>query len=186
MDVILFDPLFIAPPNDVELFWLLEFDRFEMDRSNRRGGENSARLDFSMRREMSPLLDEQAATPALWLGASSCVGLKNSARLDVSRVAVPNFGAACSIASGLFPLFFNDDGVLRPKHFFLETIDFYNFHSCDLVEDGCIGMHEFRTYLEFDDEPEPDAWALQLFPFDSIFCMQKGRKSIPPNAIIEE
>lgn len=118
MDVILFDPLFNAPPNDVELFWLLEFDRFEMDRSNRRGGENSARLDFSMRREMSPPLDEQAAPAAFWLGTSSCVGLKKRARLDVSRVAVPNFGAACSKASGLFALFFNDDGVLRPKHFF--------------------------------------------------------------------
>lgn len=115
MNGILFEPLFNMLPNDVELFWLLEFDRFEIDRSKRRGGEKSARLDFSMRREMSPLLVELVGTVVLWLG-SSCVGLRNRARFDVSRVAVPNFGATVTICC-LFALFFNEDGVLRPIHF---------------------------------------------------------------------
>lgn len=106
--------ILVVPPNDVELCWLLEFDRFEMDRSNRRGGENNARLDFSMRRKVASALDEFAGPATLWVG-SSCVGLKNSARFDVSRVAVPNFGAA--VITCLFELFFNEDGVLRPKVF---------------------------------------------------------------------
>lgn len=93
-----------------------------MDRSNRRGGENSARLDFSMRREMASQLDDELAGPAAFWFGSSCVGLRNSARFDVSRVAVPNFGAP--VTTGLFPLFFNEDGVLRPKFLRFQFIQF--------------------------------------------------------------
>lgn len=82
--------------NDVEQ--LLMFDIFEMDRSKRRGGEKSARFDFSTRREMSEDIDDKGTEFLI----SSCVGLKNRARLDVSRVAVPNFGATGTNLLALF------------------------------------------------------------------------------------
>lgn len=94
--------------NELEPLALLTFDTFEMDRSKRRGGENSARFDFSTRREISDDIVDGAGF------FSSCVGLKNSARFDVSRVAVGNFGTA---GTNLFALFFNEPGVLRPMNY---------------------------------------------------------------------
>lgn len=93
--------------NDVELFWLLTLDKFEMERSKRRGGENRARLDFSARRAVSQAFD------CIGFFSSSCVGLKNSARFDVSRVAVPILGATVTNCC-FFALFFSELGVFRP------------------------------------------------------------------------
>lgn len=80
-----------------------------MERSKRRGGEKSARFDFSTRREMSDDKDD-CGTGFL---TSSWVGLKNKARFDVSRVAVPNFGAT---GNNLLALFLSEPGVLRPSN----------------------------------------------------------------------
>lgn len=92
-------------PNELEQLVLLMFDTFEIERSNRRGGEKSARFDFSTRRDMSdPNIGVEHFT-------SSSVGLKNSARFDVSRVAVPHFGA---IVTNFDALFLREPGVLRP------------------------------------------------------------------------
>lgn len=99
--------------NDVEL--QLAFDIFEIDRSSRRGGENRTRLDFSTRRETSFAIDG-----AIFF-TSSCVGLKNRARFDVSRVAVPNFGAT---VINLLALFLSDPGVFRPMKRFRMNIVF--------------------------------------------------------------
>lgn len=114
--------------NEFEQLVLLIFDTFEMDRSNRRGGENSARFDFSMRRDRS---DESDGIAFL---TSSCVGLRNRARFDVSRVAVPDFGA---IVTNLLALFLSELGVLRPliqihlKYcYILYTI--FHFYSANL------------------------------------------------------
>ena len=111
--------------NELEPLALLAFDTFEIDRSNRRGGENSARFDFS-RREISDDIVDGAGF------FSSCVGLKNRARFDVSRVAVGNFGTA---GTNLFALFFSDPGVLRPmndstierKNFTIEIMEMTTF-----------------------------------------------------------
>lgn len=93
--------------NELEPLALLTFDIFEMDRSSRRGGENSARFDFSTRREISDGIVDGVGF------FSSCVGLKKRARFDVSRVAVGNFGTA---GTNLLALFFSDPGVLRPMN----------------------------------------------------------------------
>lgn len=95
------DNLFILSLNEV----LLAAEIFEMDRSRRRGGENRARFDFSMRHVIS----DATAT----LADLSCVGLINSARFDVSRDNI--FGLVADPLA-FRPLFFNELGVLRPKN----------------------------------------------------------------------
>lgn len=85
-------------------------DIFENDRSSRRGGENSARFDFSTRRENSG---------AIFGLTSSCAGLKNKARFDVSLVAIAGFGMA---SAAFFALFFNDPGVFRPRSIQIQCI----------------------------------------------------------------
>lgn len=92
-------------PREFEQLVLLMLDTFEIERSNRRGGENSARFDFSTRRDISE------ASVEVTLFTSSCVGLRNRARFDVSRVAVPNLDAN---VFALLRLFLREDGVLRP------------------------------------------------------------------------
>lgn len=89
-------------------------DIFEMERSRRRGGENRARFDFSMRHAIS-------ADATGSLGGSSCVGLKNKARFDVSRVGLFTFDPEFSLI--LRPLSFNEPGVLRPIHKFGENFN---------------------------------------------------------------
>lgn len=92
---------------EFEQLMLLTLDILEMDRSNRRGGEKSARFDRSIRHDMFDETDGFASSLV-----SSCVGLKNNARFDVSLVAAPHFG---TVGISLLALFFSELGVFRPR-----------------------------------------------------------------------
>lgn len=96
-------------PKDVEQLMLLTFDMFEMDLSNRRGGEKSARFDFSMRCEIFvdilPKEDEQLTLltfDMLEMARSIRRGDEKSARFDFSmrcEMFADTDGFACSLAS---------------------------------------------------------------------------------------
>lgn len=80
-----------------------EYAMVDIERSIRRGGENRARFDFSTRSDTSG--------GNFGTFTSSLGGLRNSARFDVSRVAVVVVGIMSAI---FFVAFFDELGVLRP------------------------------------------------------------------------
>lgn len=80
-----------------------EYAIVDMERSMRRGGENRARFDFSTRTDTSG--------GSFGSFMSSLAGLRKSARLDVSRVAVVDVGMMSAM---FFAAFFDDPGVFRP------------------------------------------------------------------------
>lgn len=80
-----------------------EYAIVDMERSMRRGGENRARFDFSTR------TDNSGGNFGSFM--SSLAGLRNNARLDVSRVAVVDVGIMRAI---LFAPFLDEPGVFRP------------------------------------------------------------------------
>lgn len=81
----------------------VEYAMVDIERSMRRGGENSARLDFSTRTDIS---GTNFVIFRSWLA-----GLRNNARFDVSRVAVVGVGIMSAM---LLAAFFDEPGVFRP------------------------------------------------------------------------
>lgn len=97
-----------------------------MDRSIRRGGEKRARFDFSTRTDISG-----------WnfgTCTSSLAGLRNNARLDVSRVAVGTMSAI------LLAAFFDEPGVFRAEARRPPTLNVRRF--------GVAGFTFFINFLE--------------------------------------
>lgn len=80
-----------------------EYAMVDMERSMRRGGENSARFDFSTRADIS------GANFGIF--KSWFAGLRNNARFDVSRVAVVGVGIMSAM---LLSAFLDEPGVFRP------------------------------------------------------------------------
>lgn len=81
----------------------VEYAMVDMERSMRRGGENSARFDFSTRTNISGA--------SFGIFKSWLAGLRNNARFDVSRVAVVGVGIMSAM---LLAAFLDEPGVFRP------------------------------------------------------------------------